>query len=196
MARTGPRYAPARRLHEVRALLDSAEGTSIYDVAERFDVSVRTALRYVQALQAAGEPLYEETVGRRKVWRLMPTARRQTITLTTSQMVRLPWDYRRVYGLDPDEQPVADAVRASMSIPFFFNPALDSTMPSVGLPDELSAAAPGVTTRCRATTHQRVSDQLTGQNGGGCRPVCSCPATPKRPAATTGQTAQPSGATK
>ncbi|MBO0863926.1 MAG: patatin-like phospholipase family protein [Mycobacterium sp.] len=42
--------------------------------------------------------------------------------VTTAQLVRLPWDYRRVYGLDPDEQPVADAVRASMSIPFFYPP--------------------------------------------------------------------------
>ncbi|HTZ13324.1 MAG TPA: patatin-like phospholipase family protein [Mycobacterium sp.] len=42
--------------------------------------------------------------------------------VTTGQMVRLPWDYHRLYGLDPDEQPVADAVRASMSIPFFFQP--------------------------------------------------------------------------
>lgn len=43
--------------------------------------------------------------------------------LTTEQLVRLPWDYRRVYGLDPDEQSVADAVRASMSVPFFYRPA-------------------------------------------------------------------------
>jgi NTE family protein len=42
--------------------------------------------------------------------------------VTTGQLVRLPWDYRRVYGLDPDDQPVADAVRASMAIPFFFRP--------------------------------------------------------------------------
>ena len=42
--------------------------------------------------------------------------------VTTGQLVRLPWDYRRVYGLDPDEQSVADAVRASMAIPFFFHP--------------------------------------------------------------------------
>lgn len=42
--------------------------------------------------------------------------------LTINQLVRLPWDYRRVYGLDPDEQPVADAVRASMAIPFFYRP--------------------------------------------------------------------------
>ena len=43
--------------------------------------------------------------------------------ITTGQLVRLPWDYRRVYGLDPDEQPVAAAVRASMSIPFYFRPS-------------------------------------------------------------------------
>jgi NTE family protein len=42
--------------------------------------------------------------------------------VTTGQLVRLPWDYRRVYGLDPDEQSVADAVSASMAIPFFFRP--------------------------------------------------------------------------
>ncbi|MDH6245191.1 patatin-like phospholipase family protein [Mycobacterium sp. OTB74] len=46
-----------------------------------------------------------------------------TVTdLTTGQLVRLPWDYERVYGLDPDEQLVADAVRASMAIPFLFQP--------------------------------------------------------------------------
>ena len=83
------RYAPASRLHGVRALLESPEGVSIYDVAERFRVNPRTALRYVQALQRAGEPLYEELSDKRKVWRLMPTARRQSITLTTAQMVAL-----------------------------------------------------------------------------------------------------------
>ncbi|MGE0217619.1 patatin-like phospholipase family protein [Mycolicibacterium sp.] len=43
--------------------------------------------------------------------------------VTLGQLVRLPWDYRRVYGLDPDEQSVADAVRASTAIPFFYHPA-------------------------------------------------------------------------
>src|SRR6185312_11912993 len=32
---------------------------------------------------------FEETLDRRKVWRLMPSARRETITLTTSQMTSL-----------------------------------------------------------------------------------------------------------
>ena len=83
------RYAPARRLTEVRGLLNSGEGASVYDIAERFAVSVRTAIRYIRALQSAGEPLYEEVEGRRKVWRLMASARQQTVTLTTAQMVAL-----------------------------------------------------------------------------------------------------------
>jgi predicted DNA-binding transcriptional regulator YafY len=67
MAQRGPRYAPAARLQEVRALVDSATGASIYDIAERFEVNPRTALRYIQALQRAGEPVYEEMSGKRKV---------------------------------------------------------------------------------------------------------------------------------
>lgn len=89
MALRGPRYAPAKRLHELRTLLDSAQGLSLYEIAERFEVSTKTALRYLHALRAAGEPLYEDTVGRRKIWRLVAAARRQTITLTTTQMVAL-----------------------------------------------------------------------------------------------------------
>jgi NTE family protein len=42
--------------------------------------------------------------------------------LTLGRMVRFPWDYHAVYGLDPDEQVVADAVRASMSVPLLFQP--------------------------------------------------------------------------
>src|SRR5262245_34007368 len=85
----GPRYAPASRLSQTRALLNSSEGASVYDVAERFGVSVRTAVRYLDALRAAGEPLYDEWSGKRKVWRLMASARNQTITLTTAQMMSL-----------------------------------------------------------------------------------------------------------
>jgi NTE family protein len=37
------------------------------------------------------------------------------------RVVRLPWDYHR-YGLDPDEQSVVEAVRASMSVPLVYDP--------------------------------------------------------------------------
>jgi NTE family protein len=42
--------------------------------------------------------------------------------VSQGRMLRLPWDYAK-YGLDPDEQLVAEAVRGSMSIPFFYQPA-------------------------------------------------------------------------
>ena len=41
--------------------------------------------------------------------------------LTRKALVRLPWDFRH-YGRDPDRERVVDAVRASMSIPFYFAP--------------------------------------------------------------------------
>ena len=57
---------------------------------------------------------------------LLPERRYRAVVsvadVTTGQLVQLPWDYQRVYGLDPDEQSVADAVRASMSVPFFYRP--------------------------------------------------------------------------
>lgn len=75
----------------------------------------------------------------------LPPQRRYRLVVTATdvtrgQLVRLPWDYRDVYGIDPDEQPVADAVRASMSIPFLFRPVtltsaagLESTLVDGGL---------------------------------------------------------------
>jgi NTE family protein len=41
--------------------------------------------------------------------------------VTRGELIRLPWDYER-YGLEADTQLVCDAVRASISIPFFFQP--------------------------------------------------------------------------
>jgi NTE family protein len=42
--------------------------------------------------------------------------------VTRGELVHLPWDYERAYGLEPGRQLVVDAVRASMSIPFFYEP--------------------------------------------------------------------------
>ena len=44
-----------------------------------------------------------------------------TSDITRGKLVRLPWDYVN-YGLDADHQRIVDAARASMSIPFFFEP--------------------------------------------------------------------------
>lgn len=59
----------------------------------------------------------ESTIPRERAYKLVVMAS----DITHGRLVRLPWDYPR-YGLDPDEQRVADAVRASMSIPIFFEP--------------------------------------------------------------------------
>jgi NTE family protein len=78
--------------------------------------------------------------------RSLPPERRYKLVVTASdvtlgQLVRFPWDYESVYGLDPDEMAVADAVRASMSVPFIFRPVthtnattkLNSTLVDGGL---------------------------------------------------------------
>ncbi len=88
-AATGPRYAPAIRLEELRAYLDSSGGATVYEIAERLHVSVRTAIRYLRALEAAGDKLWDDYDGSKKIWRLLPTARSATLRLTTSQMVSL-----------------------------------------------------------------------------------------------------------
>lgn len=41
--------------------------------------------------------------------------------VTNGRLLRLPWDYP-LFHLDPDQQSVADAVRMSLSIPFYFAP--------------------------------------------------------------------------
>ncbi len=80
--------------------------------------------------------LDDDQLPEQRRYRLVVTA----TDVTRGQLVRLPWDYFDVYGLNPDEQPVADAVRASMSIPFLFRPVtltsaagLESTLVDGGL---------------------------------------------------------------
>jgi NTE family protein len=56
----------------------------------------------------------------------LPGRRRYRLVLLATDLrrrrvVRLPWDYR-LYGLDPDQQPVAGAVQAAMATPFLFQP--------------------------------------------------------------------------
>ena len=57
-----------------------------------------------------------------------------TSDVTRRVLARLPWDCNR-YGKDPDDMAVVDAVRASMSIPFFFEPfELDVLAATVNVP--------------------------------------------------------------
>ena len=66
----------------------------------------------------------------------LPPERRYKLVVIVSDvsrglMLRLPWDYRELLGVDPDTQSVADAVRASASIPFFFKPLRMATNPKI-----------------------------------------------------------------
>jgi NTE family protein len=93
------------------------QGTGMYqgDYAHKF---IADQLRDLGVSTFGDLRLDDDTLPEEQRYRLVVT----TADVTTGQLVRLPWDCRRLYGLDPDELPVADAVRASMSIPFFFRP--------------------------------------------------------------------------
>jgi NTE family protein len=57
----------------------------------------------------------------------LPAAQQYKLVVVVSDVsrgkeLRLPWDYQTELGVSPDSQLIADAVRASASIPFFFRP--------------------------------------------------------------------------
>lgn len=94
-------------------------GTSMYrgDAAHDW---IRSELKNL-GVTSFGDLILDEDhllEGRQRHYKLVVTV----ADVTAAQLVRLPWDYPRLYGLDPDEQLVADAVRASMAIPFFYRP--------------------------------------------------------------------------
>ncbi len=89
MARKEVRYGPARRLNEVRALLDSPRMYALKEIAAHFGVSERTAMRYLHALEAQGVLIAEERRGSKKIYNLLPSARQKPISLTAKQMVTL-----------------------------------------------------------------------------------------------------------
>lgn len=95
----GHAYSPAIRLQTLREILNSTGGATIADIAERLDVTTRTVIRYLRALEASGVPLYEdrETGSRATVWRIMPSARQGAVTLSTTQMLALALG-RRVFS--------------------------------------------------------------------------------------------------
>jgi NTE family protein len=64
--------------------------------------------------------------------------------ISRGTLARLPWDYGDFYGLPPDAQDVIAAVRASMSIPFFFVPVRTVTRPAeTPMPDGSDVSWPG-----------------------------------------------------
>jgi NTE family protein len=77
----------------------------------------------------------------------LPVERRYRLLVHTSDvsrrvLARLPWDYDR-YGKQRDTMAIVDAVRASMSIPFFFEPfRMDASAAVVNVPMPGGRTAP------------------------------------------------------
>jgi NTE family protein len=66
--------------------------------------------------------------------------------ITRGMLARLPWDYEDYYGLPAAGQEVVAAVRASMSIPFFFTPVQTRTeTAATRMPDGSLVSWPGGT---------------------------------------------------
>ncbi len=64
-----------------------------------------------------------------------------TSDLTRSRLTRLPWDYSS-YGVDPDLQDPVTAVRASMSVPFYFAPVrFEARETSVEVPESAGGSS-------------------------------------------------------
>jgi NTE family protein len=107
--------APLDRLPVLGPGLALLDGTGIYkgDYAHAW---IRRQLADLGVQTFADVRLDDDSLPAERRYKLVVTAS----DVTLGRLVRLPWDYRSVYGLDPDKQLVADAVRASMSIPFVF----------------------------------------------------------------------------
>jgi NTE family protein len=108
---------PVERLPLLGPSLAVLRGTGIYKGDYAHDW-VRSQLNNLGVHTFGDLAIHDDSLPPERRYKLVVTV----ADVTTGQLVRLPWDYRRVYGLDPDDQPVADAVRASMAIPFFFRP--------------------------------------------------------------------------
>ncbi len=119
MSKKTGRYAPARRLDQVRAFLNSTGGATVYEISERLGISVRTAIRYLRALEDTGERLYDDREGRQKIWRLMPSTREAYLRLTTSQMTSLylsrrVFDFLEGTGFKEDLDEIFDQLGATL----------------------------------------------------------------------------------
>jgi predicted DNA-binding transcriptional regulator YafY len=69
------RLAIYTRLLLARRLVARRTGATLAEIASDVGVSKRTALRYLQALEAAGEPLWHYADGHARRWRLTDSGR-------------------------------------------------------------------------------------------------------------------------
>ncbi len=128
------KFMPEGRLHE---LMEHAGGHAAKLVTDMAILTKREGLYSGDYLEQWLRPILHERLGVRTFGDLKLTpdfkpdlsvsdGQRYRLVvyasdLTRSRLARLPWDYD-TYGFDPDTQDPVTAVRASMSVPFFFEP--------------------------------------------------------------------------
>lgn len=105
---------------QLRALFAAGEGLTIYDVADRLQISLRSAARYLESLKETGFGLYEERQGKKKVWREVESGRRFSIPLSLPQMIALclsrqVFDFLKGTGLREDLDDLFDRLQAHLS---------------------------------------------------------------------------------
>jgi NTE family protein len=78
--------------------------------------------------------------------------------VTHGRLLRLPWDYSRLFSRDPDEELVADAVRMSVSIPLYFAPC---TLTDAGTGEASVVVDGGVLSNFAVETFDRTDGKAT-----------------------------------
>lgn len=150
------RFMPEGKLHH---FLDHHLGQPGTVLADAEILSHRMGLYSGDYLAEWLSPILHDTLGVRTFADLkitpaedpgmsLPEERRYRLVVHTSditrgELARLPWDYD-LYGQDRDAQDVVAAVRASMSIPFFFEPVSFQAGPA-----EVAVTGPGGATIAR-----------------------------------------------
>jgi len=80
----------ARQWKIFQALVASRRGKSVADLADVLECHQRTVYRDLDALEAAGFPIYSETANGRNLWRLMDSARNpMPVPFTLSELLAL-----------------------------------------------------------------------------------------------------------
>jgi NTE family protein len=132
-----------RDLHDLEAVLHSCDYQAFADadvledltgrLGEGIDVLAHQGAHTGDYLYEWLQPLLEEVgvttfgeLARRDPGSSLPSHREYSLVVHVSDLsrhclVRLPWDYHH-YGQPAESQRIVDAVRASMSYPFFFRP--------------------------------------------------------------------------
>ncbi len=70
-------------------LIDAKTGRSVADIADRLDCHTRTVYRDLEALQAAGFPIYDEKQGGKSLWYMLESRKSISMPLSMTELTAL-----------------------------------------------------------------------------------------------------------